>query len=98
MKEPVQVRKRAIDVTPYEHAIWCVVVDGEPFANTIVLRRWSDDGTKIWFMLDSHNFLSAAPDEEIDVIEIKEPFYNAEFQRDELRRDAERMRVRPVTP
>lgn len=89
--EPSQVRKRAIDVTPLTHAVWCSIEDGEPFANPIVLRRWSDDGKRIVFMLDSHNFLFAAPDEEIDVIET-EPLYNAELTRKELALDAERMR------
>ncbi len=94
--ETTQVRKRAIDVTPYEHAIWCTVGDSKPYANTIVSRRWSEDGAKIWFMLDSHNFLSAAPDEEIDVVENETGFYNAAFQADRLRRDAETMRDRPA--
>jgi hypothetical protein len=93
--EPAQVRKRAIDVTPYEHAIWCSIGDGEPFANTIVLRKWSDDGTQVVFMLDSHNFLRARPDEEIDVVEKNEPFYNDKFQAECLRRDAETMRRKP---
>lgn len=87
----IEVRKRAIDVTPLTHAIWCSIEDGEPFVNHITLRRWSEDGKRIVFMLDSHNFLFAAPDEEIDVIET-DPLYNAELTREELRRDAERMK------
>ena len=90
--EPVQVRKRAIDVTPYEHSIWCMFCGGEPFANTIVHRTWSEDGTQVVFMLDSHNFLFAKPDEEIDIVENKTLFYNAEQQARCLRDDAERMR------
>lgn len=94
-KEPGQVRKRALDVTPYEHSIWCTVGGGEPFANTIVLRRWSEDGKQVVFMLDTHNFLFADPDEEIDVVENEQPFYNREMQQKCLREDAERMRAHP---
>jgi hypothetical protein len=94
--EPAQVRKRAIDVTPYEHSIWCSVEGCEPFANAIVLRRWQEDGSQIVFMLDSHNFLFAAPDEEIDVVENGTPFYNADLQTKLLREDAEKMRARPL--
>lgn len=93
MSEPTQVRKRAIDVTPYEHAVWCSIMDGEPFVNTIVLRRWSEDNKQIVFMLDSHSFLFAAPDEEFDVIEKTDAFYSAEFQAECLRKDAESMHI-----
>ena len=95
--EPKQVKKRAIDVTPYQHSIWCVVGSGEPFANPIVLRKWSDKGDKIVFMLDSHNFLFAYPDEEIDVIESVTPFYSdPKFLADCLARDAAQMKNRPT--
>jgi hypothetical protein len=93
--EPVQVRKRAIDVTPYEHAVWCVIANGEPFANDVVCRRWSEDGATISFMLESHNFMSAAPDEEIEVIE-RVPYMGPEHMADVLKRDAETMKARPV--
>lgn len=96
MEEPVQVKKKAIDVTPLEHGIWCSIMDGKPFVNTIVLRKWTDDGKKIVFMLDSHNFISAEPDEEIEVVEKEEPFYNASTTLEVLQKDAERMRKRPT--
>lgn len=95
MDEPVQVKKRAIDVTPYEHGIWCSIMDGQPFVNTIVLRKWSEDGEKVVFMLDTHNFLMVPPNEEIEVVEKPEPFYNPAAQLDALRKDAERMKTRP---
>lgn len=96
-EEPPQVKKRAIDVTPCYHSIWCSVAGGAPFANPIVLRRWSDDGSKITFMLDSHNFLSAYPDEEIDVIECDKPLYSdPKFLAECMARDAEKMKDRPV--
>lgn len=96
MSELVLVRKRAIDVTPLVHAVWCQIENGEPFANPIVLRRWSEDGTRIVFMLDSHNFMFSDADGEIEVIET-EPLYNAELTREELKRDAERMKA-PASP
>jgi hypothetical protein len=98
IKAPALVRKRALDVTPYEHGVWCIVRDGEPFVNTIVSRKWAEDGTKIWFMLDSHNFLKAAPDEEIEVVEKVDAFYHADLQAKCLREDAEKMKARPMAP
>jgi len=96
VSEPVQVKKRAIDVTPYEHGIWCSVEGGDPFVNTIVLRKWSEDGSQVVFMLDSHNFLFAKPDEEIEVVEASSTFYNAEFQAKRLAEDAKTMASKPV--
>ena len=61
--EPEFVNVLGIDVIPYQYAVWCSIRDGEPFANPIVSRRWSDDGEFIWFMLDSHNFAKCKPDE-----------------------------------
>ena len=69
MTEPVVVKKKARDVTPYHHSIWCTVMSGEPFANEICSRKWSENGKQIVFMLESFNFLFADPDEEIEVIE-----------------------------
>jgi len=70
MSEPVQVKKKAIDVLPSFNGIYCAVDGGEPFVNHIELRHWSEDGTQIVFLLSSFNFLFAYPDEEIDVIEL----------------------------
>ena len=67
---PVIVQKRAIDVTPYNHAIWCSVGGSEPFANQIVLRQWSENSRQIVVMLDSHNFAFWNPDELVDVVEV----------------------------
>lgn len=88
------VKMKAIDVKPDRWAIWCVhEKGGKPFANPIGLRKWSDDGEHIWFMLDSFNFLKAAPDEELEVVP------HLEGNEDSLRRsdeqDAERMKSRP---
>lgn len=71
MSQPTFVRKRAIDVTPWRHAIWCTVGGGKPFANTIESRSWCENGTRIWFLLGTHNFYSARPDETIEVIEVE---------------------------
>lgn len=68
MSEPEQVEVRAIDIHPYEAAIWCTIADSEPFANTIEHRGWSEDGERIWFMLGSHNFYDAKPDDMVSVV------------------------------
>jgi len=41
---PAIVRLRALDVTPYRFGLWCSVGGGEPFANMICHRAWSDEG------------------------------------------------------
>jgi len=71
MKEPKIKQVRALEVVPHFHGIWCSIQDGEPFVNEIAMRKWSDDGKQIWFMLESHNFVSAEPDELMRVVEIK---------------------------
>ncbi len=66
--EPEQVDVRGIDVIPYEYAIWCTVGGGEPFANVVERRSWSDDGQRIWLMLGTHNFYDCKPDEMVRVV------------------------------
>jgi hypothetical protein len=88
--EPKTEKVRAIDVKPYRWALWCTVEgSSKPFANEICIRKWSDDGEKIIFMLDSHNFLFARPDEELELI----PIPNPSFTKDE--EDEKRMAERP---
>ena len=96
MSEPIIVSKRAIDVTPYNHAIWCSVGGGEPFCNSIVNRGWSEDGTKIVAMLDSHNFQFWHPDEMADVVET-EPIYGKELFDKCMAEDREKMSKRKTT-
>jgi len=82
MSEPKQIAMKAIDIVPYRYGIWCCIKDGEPFVNTIVGQDWSEDGESIWFMLDTHNFLNARPDEMVDVVAGPEPFHGAFEKKD----------------
>ena len=68
MEKPETKMMKARDVVPGEYGIWCTVGGGEPFVNGIELVSWSDDFEKLWFMLGTHNFYSAKPDEEIEVV------------------------------
>ena len=69
MNTPETKKVRAIDVKPHFWGIWCTVGDcKDPFVNEIVSRKWSDDHKTIWFMLESHNFSEAAPDEEMELV------------------------------
>lgn len=95
--EPVIVQKRGIDVTPYVHGIWCSIEDGEPFVNHIALRRWSEDGSYISVMLETHNFARFDPDAMVDVVEVK-PCHSGEFLATCLAKDAELMAKRPTPP
>jgi hypothetical protein len=96
MTEPKTVRIRATDVRPYRWALWCSVDGGEPFANPIEGRRWSEDGQHIWFMLDTHNFYKAAPDDEIELIPVV-PSFSAELLADIEADDARRFGSRPTS-
>ncbi len=103
---PTIVKVRAIDIKPYRYGVWCTIEDNpKPFVNEIVNRRWSEDGQHIWFMLDTHNFMKATPEEEVAVVETltyKEGDYgygySPEFLANVDRQDAERMSVRPKPP
>lgn len=71
MEEPKTQKIKAIEVQPYFWGQWCTVDGSEPFVNTIVVKSWSRDGKKISFMLDSHNFMSVHPDEEMELVPLK---------------------------
>ena len=98
---PEQKLVRAIDVKPHRWAIWCTVEgDPKPFANEIELRSWSEDGKRIVFMLGTHNFLSAEPEDLILLVpldeEKKAAVYGPSFLADSDTRDAVAMAKRPV--
>lgn len=96
---PEQTKVRAIDVKPHHWGVWCTVGDRpEPFVNEIVTRKWSEDGSKILFMLDTHNFMSADPEEVLDLVEMPlSPRPELAALREERdRRDDERMANRPT--
>ena len=85
MSEEQEAQKvKAIEVVPYEWAIWCSVAGSQPFANEIVAQKWSDDGQHIWFMLESHNFLKAAPDDVLDLLPFRSR-YDTDERREKRR-------------
>ena len=67
---PATATVRARDVVPYHYALWSSIGGGDPFANQIVSAGWSDDGTQVRMMLDSHNFLFIDPDEVLELIPV----------------------------
>jgi len=80
---PEMQKVRAIDVRPYRWGIWCTVGDNpKPFTNAIESRRWSDDGQTIWFMLGTHNYHNARPDEELTLVPMEESRY-VDYSREE---------------
>ena len=94
MEEPTIVQKKAIDVTPYYHGIWCSVDGSDPFVNDIMHRRWSDNGKEIVFGLDSHNFYFSEPEDMMDVVEI-EPAASDDVLARALERDKAKMANTP---
>lgn len=96
--KPTIVRKKVIDVVPYFNGIYCTIQDSKPFVNQIVTRAWSENGDKIQFMLESHNFDSHPPDEEIDVVEIDPTQLGTpdDLLVDILKRDSDKMAKRPI--
>ena len=95
MDTPEMVKIRAIDVKPYHYFLWCRIGNGEPFANEIVYRKWSDDGKRIVFGLETHNYYFAEPDEMMELIPVKLGTRSAETMAERDARDAERM-ARPA--
>lgn len=96
MSEQDIIKKKAIDITPYEYLYPCILVD--KYAEIeIVNRKWSDDGVKICFMLGTHNFVSAEPDEELEVIPFRPKYCSDEFLEDARKKDRERMANRPAS-
>jgi hypothetical protein len=70
---PAMQNVRAIDVRPYEWGIWCTVEGSpKPFTNVIEMRKWSEDGQSIWFMLGTHNFHNAKPDDILTLVPLSE--------------------------
>jgi len=63
--------------------------------NQIVSRKWSDDGRRIIFMLETNQFLFARELEEIQVVEI-DPGVGEELLGSIRAKDAERMGARPM--
>lgn len=99
MSKPTIIQKRAIDVTPNDHGIYCTVANSDPFVNPIVSRRWSDDGSKINIMLDSHNFYSWGPEEMVDVVEIPHQYAGSPgLMAKCIEEDRERMAKRRFPP
>lgn len=67
-----KVKIRARDVKPYFYALKCYVGDHDkPIDNQIVGIKWCGYGDNLlWFMLETYNFFSAAPDDELELVEI----------------------------
>ena len=95
LSKPTIIQKRAIDVTPHNHALWCSVGGVAPFANTIEYREWGEDGKEIFFGLDTHNGFSAEPDELMAVVE-EQPDVSPELLAEWIKTDADKMAQRPV--
>lgn len=73
MSELDIIEVRGIDVVPHEYGIWCSIENWDgPFVNPIVSRKWSDDGSEIWIMLDTHNFDRFHPDDLVRVVRLPE--------------------------
>lgn len=67
------VHVQARDIRPYLWAYPCFVPTGNGsklklILNPIVARRWTEDGLKIQFMLESHNFITHEPEMLIRVV------------------------------
>lgn len=70
LREPKQIKMKAIDVVPYLYGIWCTVEGNpKPFVNGIESVSWSTEKPgQIIFMLGTHNFDFRMADEEIEVV------------------------------
>ncbi len=89
------VKIKAIDITPYFYSMPCELPGDQFILNEMCCRRWSDNGDKIWWLLDTHNTFSAKPN---DLVEVVPTDYHSagNLERWEAE-DAERMAKRPKT-
>lgn len=92
-----EVSLPAIEVIPYHYSLRCIFTGNKErvVSVEIVGRHWSEDGEKIWFMLDSHNFYSAAPEEAMRVVPYRPSYHRPEDRERIVREDAEKMARRP---
>jgi len=68
-----KVKILARNVKPYFYALKCYINEDQdkPIYNQIVGIKWCRLGDNIlWFMLQTHNFFSAAPDDELELVEV----------------------------
>lgn len=86
----------ARDVVPYEWGLWCSVVTSKPFTNEIEAVRWSEDGTKLWFLLSSFNFYDAAPDDVLHLVPIKSAWRTPAAQAKTRMDHAQMIQDRPI--
>ena len=93
------VEKRAINITPYYHAVRCMFVgDSTVHEIEIVRRRWCEDGKKIVFGLDNHSAFFAAPSQWVEVVELQPKYETNEWFKAAMERDAKAMKERPWPP
>jgi hypothetical protein len=97
---PTIIQVRAIDIKPNHYGIYCSIASiegGKPFVNPIVLRRWCEDGQRISFMLDSHNFDIYAWDEMVNVVPYTIGYSETLLAKCDAE-DTEAMKHRPAPP
>jgi hypothetical protein len=75
---PETVKVKATEVKPYHYGLWCSIEGRDPFTNPVVGTRWSEDGKHVWYMLDTHNFHRADPDEFLDLVPLAPHRYISE--------------------
>jgi hypothetical protein len=88
--------KKAIDVQPYLYAmVHTFPNSADLIASEIVFRRWTEDGSRILFGLDSHNGLLFEPDAEVAVVMVEGVNFENETLDRRLAEDARQMAKRP---
>lgn len=64
-----RLKKKAIDITPYNHSFVSKIGPHRTFENKICYRDWSDSGEKIVFFLESSDKVEYHPEEIVVVME-----------------------------
>ncbi len=85
------VMVKAINIRPYMYSLPCQMPGKHFILNEICWRKWSDDGNRITFGLDTHNYLFAKAGEMVEVVPVLKDRYNAEYYQRVFARDAETM-------
>lgn len=89
------ITMKAKDIVPGLYLLPCQFENGQCLLNLISLSRWSEDGNKIVWMLDSHNFHFIGPEDERIVVKHRPGYITNTRVQEYIKRHTELMAVPP---
>lgn len=85
------VMVKGINIRFYMYSLPCLIgPERYPILNEMCCRDWHRDGRISW-LLDTHNFFFAKPDEMVQVVPVPEDRYTAEYYERVFANDSKKM-------